>query len=183
MGYLLLTTGSTDSEIINSEVLAAIISAIVSVIIGLVSGILTAHKAKMNFYSSTVSKERVAWINQTREIASKLIAFCSAHVEDNLSLEDMLCFEELRSALIMRISPKEYIETKHKYLETDGALIELLDCEYPDVRKNRYEIRRIVTVICKNEWNRIKAEAGGSKDVEKIIKKYDDSVENDNRSK
>lgn len=172
-----------EGSIVNSEFLAAIISAIVSIIIGGVSGFLTARKAKMNFYSSTVSKERVAWINQTREITSKLIAFCSAHEEEKLSKEDMLCFEELRSALIMRLSPKEYVEAKQKYLETDGKLIGLLDQEYNKVRESRYEIRRIVTVISKNEWNRIKAEAGGSKDIEKKIKEFDDSVENNNQKK
>lgn len=175
MFYLIL---ASEPGVMNSEVLAAIISALVSLTIGIVSGLLTAQKAKMNFYSSTVSKERVAWINQTREIASNLIAFCSAHNEDVLSSEDMFSFERMRSALIMRISPKEYVEQKHKYIDTDGKLIWFLDQEYVKVRECRYEIREIVTIICKNEWNRIKAEAGGNKDIEKIIKKYDDSVEN-----
>lgn len=180
MAHLFL---ASETNGISSEVWAAIISAAVSIVIGVVSGLLTEQKAKINFYSSTVSKERVAWINQTREITGKLIAFCSVHEEDNLSPEDMLLFEELRSALLMRLSPKEYVEKKQKYIDTDGKLIELLDQEYKKVRENRYEIRTIVTLICKNEWNRIKAEAGGSKDVEKKIKKYDDSVENNNQKK
>lgn len=174
---------ASETGIVNSEVLAAIISALVSVVIGIVSGVLTAQKAKMNFYSSTVSKERVEWINQTREIASKLIAFCSAHEEEKLSAEDMRCFEELRSSLIMRLSPKEYVEQKQKYVQTDGALVDLLEREYAAVRNSRYEIRRIITIICKNEWNRIKAEAGGSKDIEKKINQYDDSIESVNCKK
>ncbi len=163
---------------LSNSIWSPIISAIVSIIIGIISGLLTARKAKMDFYSSTVSKERVNWINNTREITSKLIAFCSMHTEDDLCNDDLYKFEELRSALLLRLTPKEIIEEKKKYLETDGKLINILENEYSVIRDKRFEIRSIVTIICKNEWSRIKAEAGGNKDIENRIRKYDNSLNN-----
>lgn len=174
INYLLATEGS----VFNSQLWAAIISAGVSIVIGLVSGIFTAQKAKMNFYSSTVSKERVEWINKTREIASELIAFCAMHTEDELAPIDVYQFEKLRSALLMRISPKVFVENKHKYLDTDGEIIGLLEEDnYQKIRDSREDIRRIITVICKNEWNRIRAEAGGTKNIEKKIEKYNEKYQ------
>lgn len=179
---LLETAENATEAVWNSQawatVIAAIISVVVSLIISVISGVITAQKAKMNFYSSTVSKERVEWINETRKITAELVAFCSVHVEDTLLPEDLFVFEKLRNSLLLRLSPKTYVETKKRYVETDGKLIGYLSAEhYGDVRVYKNEIREIVTVICKNEWNRIKAEAGGNKNVECKIKKYDASVE------
>ncbi len=164
--FLLLTSNETG--------LASLLSVIISTVIGLITAFITTHKAKMNFYSSTVSKERVEWINQTREITSKLVAFCSMHTETQLSPEDVASFEFLRSSLLVRITPMKESENI-KYCD-DKILIELLNTAYEKVRENRYKIRDIVTVICKKEWDRIKAEAGGNKNLEKLIKKYDASV-------
>lgn len=161
---------------LSAEVLAAIISAVVSILIGVISGWVTASKAKMNFYSSTVSKERVEWINKTREITSDLIAFLAQHTENNLLPSATYQFEKLRSSLLVRLSPISYVKEKHKYVDTDGKLIDLLESDYSIIRDNKCQIRELITVICKNEWDRIKAEAGGDKNLEKKIKKYDNSV-------
>lgn len=174
MWYIILSEESVWGAAI-SAIATGIISISVSIISTIIS-IWTARKERLNFYSSTVSKERVAWINQTRDIASKLIAFCSMHSEDVLVSEDVFRFEELRSALVLRLTPKAYINEKQQYLETDGKLVELLEKEYSVIRDSRYQIREIVVMICKTEWNRIKAEAGGNNDVEKKIEEYDQSV-------
>jgi hypothetical protein len=159
-----------------SQIILTILSAFLCSLFAVVSAWLTVRRARYNFYSSTVSKERVEWIAKTREITSELVAFCAVHNEDKLSPSDLYEFEKLRSALLLRLSPKTFIEETQKYAETDGVLIKLLEGEYSSVRESKNKIREIVTIICKNEWNRIKAEAGSNKHIEEKIAKYDASI-------
>lgn len=162
-----------------TTVFVALISAAVSIIVGMLTfavSVSTAKKANLNFYSSTVSKERVDWINKTRIIASDLIAFCAVHPKDKLSSEDLYRFEKLRSSMLLRLSSKRSIEENSQYKSTDGKLVELLDKTYPEVLDNICLIREIVTEICKNEWDRVKCEAGGDKNIEKKMRKYNNSA-------
>jgi hypothetical protein len=108
-------------------------------------------------------------------MTSDLVAFCAVHCEDELSPSDLYQFEKLRSGILLRLCPKSYIKDKERYVETDGKLIELLERDYSQVRDSKDEIREVVTEICKNEWCRIKAEAGGSRHIERKIEKYDAS--------
>jgi hypothetical protein len=159
-----------------SNLIITILSAFISTVFGVAAAWFTVKRARYNFYSSTVSKERVDWLVKTREITSELIAFCAMHEEDVLSSSDVFQFEKLRSALLLRLSPKSFVEEKRMYVETDGRLIAILEGDYISVRNSKNEIREIVTLICKNEWGRIKAEAGGNKHIEKKIEKYDASI-------
>ena len=62
------------------------------------------------------------------------------------------------------------------FYSSDALLNVYLSANYECIRENADVIRDIVTVICKEEWNRIKAEAGGDKNLEAKIEKYQKSV-------
>ena len=79
---------------------------------------------------------------------------------------------------ITSLPPIEQVEVAKAFaLYRYDALLNVYLCnDYEFMRDNAQEIRDVVTIICKEEWNRIKAEAGGDKNLEKHIYKYQKSV-------
>ena len=87
------------------------------------------------------------------------------------------CVEEALPQ-IGTLTPTEQVEAAKAFAlySYDALLYVYLYNGYDFMRDNIQEIRDVVTIICKEEWNRIKAEAGGDKNLEKHIYKYQKSV-------
>ena len=170
--------------VLGSNVLAAVIAAIVS----LVTAGVSKKQMKLSFYSQTISGERMNWINRMRELTAELAAFCCRYPADaEFTAEEMGEFEKIRVSILLMITPKKdveeitdsaYREKVKSYYEHDLQLWELLNGDYQSVHDSINEIRELVACICKSEWRRIKAEAGGDEFVESQVAKSDRSGEN-----
>ena len=169
--------------VLGSNLLAAIVAAVVS----LVTAHVSKKQMKLTFYSQTISGERMNWINRMREQTAELAAFCCRYADSALSDEHRSEFERIRVGILLMITPMRDIieisdpakQTKVKsYYEHDLALWELLNGDYQSVRDNIKAICELVACICKSEWRRIKAEAGGDQFVEAQVAKSDRAGEN-----
>lgn len=171
--------------------LMAGILAFVAAFATIVVNLILKYKEKINQYAITISKERALWISETRELVSSLCAFCKAHGEKLEHDEDIYVFEKLRSALLLRISPEEYIEKwkdnagkrNKKYdkhlirrenldldnYKADEELNKILGDSYSVIYGKVDYIRIIFSYICKGEWDRVRSEAGEDRFVRKAI--------------
>ena len=169
--------------VLGSNVLAAVVAAIVSLLTANVSK----KQMKLTFYSQTISGERMNWINRMRELTAELTAFCCRYAGTVLSVEQKSEFEKIRVSILLMITPMKDIEeiadlTQREkvksYYEHDLLLWEHLNGDFQSVCDTINEIRDLVACICKSEWRRIKAEAGGDEYVESQVAKSDRSGEN-----
>ena len=165
----------------------AFVAAVITIIVNLI----LKHREKINQYAITISRERALWIKETREMVSSLCGFCKAHGDKLEKEEDIYNFEKLRSALLLRISPKNYIEKWKDYAnkrnkkydkclikrekidldnyKADEELNKILNDSYSVICNKVDYIRTIFSYICKGEWDRVRSEAGEDRSVRKAI--------------
>ena len=159
-----------------SEIIAAVITASVAFLAGLLVNV----QGRSQFFSTTVSGERMMWIKDIRNLYAELSAVCERYDATDLPEEQYAVFLKARNGILIRLDPKGWYST-------DDELIELLkDPDFGKVKANLPRIREILMTILKTEWDKVKIEAGNSywkvRKIEKMqktikVKKYHGNVD------
>lgn len=135
-----------------SEVIAAVIAGAFA----FVAGLLVNVQGNAQFFSTTVSGERMVWIKDIRELCAELCAVCEQYDAANLPAEQYAAFLKARNGILIRLDPVGWYET-------DDELIALLkDPDFGKVKANLPRVREILMTIIKTEWDKVKIEAGNS---------------------
>ena len=152
-----------------SAVIVAAISAFVAAVVALAVNI----QGHEQFFSTTVSTERMNWIRDMRGLCAELFSICEQYDSGSLPPEQYAAFLRARNGILIRVDPAGW------YPQTDDKIIALLsDPDYTKVRDNIPEIRETVRRIFKSEWDKVKIEAGNSRQkvrkIEALQKKMDE---------
>ena len=141
-----------------SAVIAAAISAVVSAAVALTVN-LQSHE---QFFSTTVSAERMNWIKEMRGLCAELFSICEQYEPGKLPPEQFAAFLRARNGILVRLFPKGWCLA-------DTRLNELLsDPDYAKIRANLPEIRETCVTVFKSEWDKVKIEAGNNR--RKVLK-------------
>ena len=138
-----------------TEVTVAVISVLVSLLVSIIVNFQDAVK----FFSTIVSKERLIWIKDMRELLAELLTICEQYdrVED-MDGRQYASFLKARNGILIRLNPND---KKYPY---DQTLLDLLsEPDFLKIKKEAPRIRRLITAILKNEWDKVKVEAGNSR--------------------
>ena len=135
-----------------SEVIAAVIAGAFA----FVAGLLVNLQGNSQFFSTTVSAERMVWIKDIRELCAELCAVCEQYDAASLPAEQYAAFLKARNGILIRLDPVGWYET-------DDELIALLkDPDFGKIKANLPRVREILMTIIKTEWDKVKIEAGNS---------------------
>ena len=135
-----------------NEIIAAVITAFVAFLVGLLVNV----QGRSQFFSTTVSGERMVWIKDIRGLCAELFTICERYDAANIPEEEYAAFLKARNGILIRLDPKGWYHT-------DDELIELLkDPDFGKVKANLPRIREILMTILKTEWDKVKIEAGNS---------------------
>lgn len=114
---------------------------------------------KQNFsqnYSGTISKERMAWIKETRKLVAEFLGFCEAN-EDINDKKAKKRFYRLKNEILLNLNLNG-----DKYQNDRTIRKILIDNQYPVIRDKVPDIRDAFAKIFKDEWDKAKLEAGRS---------------------
>ena len=144
-------------------IISAAIAAVVSIIVNISSGYLSRRK----MYAETASSERINWIREMRESTIELISLCETFDSfDSLDREQQLAFNKAKTSIIVHLNPSVY------GYGNDNELYGLIaDKSYNDIKANRIEIAKLVSTICKDEWDKVKIESGRTKAMRKAARR------------
>ena len=135
-----------------TEVIAAAIAGAFAFIAGLLVNV----QGNAQFFSTTVSAERMVWIKDIRELCAELCAVCEQYDADSLPAEQYAVFLKARNGILIRLDPAGWYAT-------DDELIALLqEPDFGKVKANLPRVREILMTIIKTEWDKVKIEAGNS---------------------
>lgn len=155
-----------------SEIIAAVISVLISSIVSLIVNLLVRRQGHNEFYSKTVSAERLSWISDMRELFATFFAICEMHKNDDLSVKQRYEFNKIRNSILIRLNPVS------SGYELDNQLRQLIETtDFMSIKNNMADIRSIIEQIIKDEWDKIKIEAGRDVTMVKHIHKKNKSVE------
>lgn len=136
-----------------NEVIAALIAAAISL---LVNAVVHIRKASQ-FFSNTVSTERMAWIREMRDLSAKMLSICERYDPAQLPGEQYDAFLNARNGILIRLNP---VDTNYPH---DQKLQQLLvEPDFTKIKANVPEIRYQLGTILKTEWEKVKVEAGNS---------------------
>ena len=136
-----------------NEVIAALIAAAVSLLVNAVVNI----RKTAQFFSNTVSMERMAWIKEMRDLSAKMLSVCERCDPAQLPDEQYDAFLNARNGILIRLNP---VDTNYPH---DKALHRLLaEPDFAAIKANVPEIRYQLGAILKTEWEKVKVEAGNS---------------------
>ena len=153
-----------------TEVIAAVIAGLFAFIAGLLVNI----QSKSQFFSTTVSAERMVWIKDIRELCADLCSVCEQYDAGNLPPEQYAVFLKARNGILIRLDPTGWYTT-------DDELISLLqEPDFGKVKANLPRIREILMTINKNEWDKVKIEAGNSSWKVRRIEKIQNHLKSEN---
>lgn len=146
----------------SAEVQSAVIAGLFAFIVGLIVNI----QGKSQFFSTTVSAERMVWIKDIRDLCAALCSICEQYDAETLPPEQYAAFLKARNGILIRLSPTGWYAT-------DDELLELLkEPDFEKVKANLPRVREILMTVLKTEWDKVKIEAGNSRwKVRKIKKK------------
>lgn len=152
------------------EIIAAAIGALVSMAL---SALMT-MKESSRFFSSTVSSERMNWIKDVRQLATELFTVCEQYSANDLPDEQRKVFLNARNGILIRLNPRG------SGYSLDSALHNLLsEPDFGSVKEHLPEIRLMLGTILKNEWDKVKVEAGNSRGKVRKIEKIQAKIEMD----
>ena len=143
------------------------LTTIIVALITFIAGLLVNRQGRAQFFSTTVSKERMVWIKEMRALCAELCAICEQHdTAASMTPEQEAAFLKARSGMLLHLNPPG------DQYPSDGKLIELLSPQdFTTVKRNVPQIRKTLISICKNEWDKVKIEAGNGRwKVRKIEK-------------
>ena len=190
------TVESAGSGLLTSpQITAAVIAGVVSVLIAL----LTNRREKRQLFSNIVSRERMEWVRKVRQLCAELCAICALYDADAIlgEPEKLLAFHKARSGLLLHLSPWNYYTTDNEMItlltpldpepdaqntaETAALPYDQNDREkakrdFQLVKANCPQIRKLLTKICKMEWDKVKIESGSSKSKQRKIDRLQESL-------
>lgn len=139
-----------------AEVWAAIISVAVSLFVSIIVGI----QNKSEFFSKTVSQERLDWMHEMRQYLAELLTMLEEiSAGRQPDAEENRRFLRLRNDILVRLNGA-YADYESK----DQYLAELLaEPDFAALQKRTEEIRSAGSRILKAEWDKVKSEAGNSR--------------------
>ena len=147
---------------------------IIAAAIAFLAGLLVNIQGKEQFFSTTVSAERLVWIKDIRKLCATLCSVCEQYDAENLPSEQYAVFLKARNGILIRLDPSGWYTT-------DDELITLLqEPDFGKVKTNLSRIREILMTINKNEWDKVKIEAGNSKWKVKRIEKIQNRLRSTN---
>jgi len=149
-------------DLITGSVVAAVVAGVVSLV---VVSIRDKH-SKNELYAKTVSSFRMEWIKDIRKYLVKLIVLCK---KMHRTEEDRTGFERCRANILMRLSPNSDSDKQLKDLLGE---LEIMGFGQICGTGNSIaeKIENLGTELLKNEWERVKVEAGETiKKREEII--------------
>ena len=150
------------------EIVAAAIGAIVSLALTAVMIL----KENARFFSNTVSTERMNWIKDIRKLAAELFSVCEQYEADTLPEEQRSAFLNARNGILIRLNPDG------SGYSLDSQLHRLLsEPDFAAIKTNLAEIRFLLGTILKNEWDKVKIEAGNSRRKVRQIEKLQNQIE------
>ena len=150
-----------------------IIAAAITAVVAFVAGLLVNWQGRYQFFTSTVSKERMVWIKDIRGLCTDLCSVCEQYDPDALPPEQYAVFLKARNGILIRLDPKGWYTT-------DDELIDLLKApDFAKVKQNLPRIREILMTINKTEWDKVKIEAGNSRRKVKQIEEIQKRLESD----
>jgi len=148
------------------QLLSGLIGAVVGAIFGFIASFLTLRLGYHQLFASTVSSNRMEWINVWRENISKFLACAEilhTKVKTNDNEKELLGYEkellEARAMIITRLNTKE-----NDHVLMYGALTQI---DYSPLSQSFYAqqtaIIELARKILKPEWERVKNEAKGKR--------------------
>lgn len=138
-----------------NEVAAALISLAVSTIVSMILSILVYIQNNHKHYSTTISKERMEWVKETRKTAADFLAICEKC--DTLDEKNSMEYYKLKNLLLLNLNSAE------KYTN-DGIIRNAIeDRDFSEVKAALPQIRTAFASIFKSEWDKAKLESGRSK--------------------
>lgn len=133
----------------------ALISLAVSTIVSTILSVLVYIQNNHKHYSTTISKERMEWVKETRKIAADFLAICEKC--DTLDEKNSLEYYKLKNLLLLNLNSAE------KYTN-DGFIRNAIENrDFADVKAALSQIRTAFTSIFKSEWDKAKLESGRGK--------------------
>ncbi len=137
------------------EITVALISLAVSTIVSTILSVLVYIQNNQKHYSTTISKERMEWVKETRKFVADFLAICEKY--DTLDEKNSLEYYKLKNLLLLNLNSAE------KYTN-DGIIRNAIeDRDFSEVKAALPQIRTAFASIFKSEWDKAKLESGRSK--------------------
>ena len=153
--------------------MSEVIAALVAGAFAFVAGLLVNIQGSAQFFSTTVSGERMVWIKDMRRLCADLFTVCEQYDADTLTAEDRTAFLQARNGILIRLDPPGWYTT-------DDELLSLLsEPDFSRVRENLPRIRLLITTIIKSEWDKVKIEAGSSRWKVRQIEKLQEQIKSE----
>lgn len=136
-----------------TEIISAIISASVAFIVGLI----VSYQNKRQVFSSVVSRGRMDWVRDIRELSAELFTILEQYPSKaELPQEKYEKFLKAKNSIILRLSPQGFHQL-------DDEILQVLQYgSYDEISANMTLIRDRIVLIGKTEWEKVKVEAGSS---------------------
>ena len=136
--------------------MADIIAAIIAAVTAFIAGLLVNIQGKSQFFSTTVSGERMVWIKDMRVLCADLFSICEQYDVENLPAKEYAQFLKARNGILIRLDPIGWYSI-------DDELFQLLSQpDFARVKANLPRVRFLIMTIIKTEWDKVKIEAGNS---------------------
>ena len=137
------------------EITVALISLAVSTIVSTILSVLVYIQNNQKHYSTTISKERMEWVKETRKFVADFLAICEKY--DTLDEKNSIEYYKLKNLLLLNLNSAE------KYTN-DGIIRNAIeDRDFSEVKAALPQIRTAFASIFKSEWDKAKLESGRSK--------------------
>lgn len=137
------------------EVTVAIISLSVSTAVSVGLNLIGYSQNFQKHYSTVISKERMAWVKETRKLAAEFLAFCETNTYLDEKKEQE--FNKLKNELLLNLN-----SDGKKYKNDAIIRNSLMKSSFSKIKKDLPEIRAAFINIFKDEWDKSKLEAGRS---------------------
>lgn len=134
------------------EITVALISLAVSTIVSTILSVLVYIQNNQKHYSTTISKERMEWVKETRKTAADFLAICEKC--DTLDEKNSMEYYKLKNLFLLNLNSAE------KYTN-DGIIRNAIENrDFADIKAALPQIRTAFASIFKSEWDKAKLESG-----------------------
>lgn len=134
------------------EITVALISLAVSTIVSTILSVLVYIQNNQKHYSTTISKERMEWVKETRKTAADFLAICEKC--DTLDEKNSMEYYKLKNLFLLNLNSTE------KYTN-DGIIRNAIENrDFADIKAALPQIRTAFASIFKSEWDKAKLESG-----------------------
>ena len=142
------------------ELFVGLVSVVVASVISLIVNILMNRQNQRKTYTEIASNDRIAWIKTMREKGEALLAICDCY--DELNETTSREFHELRNGILLHLTPQAL------NYETDMRVREMLaKKDFHEIKARAEELREALVLLCKAQWDTVKAEAGRDRRMKK----------------